>query len=225
MDLAEFYSTYDHADGFGSTAGGRLNPHRGGDLPHAAGTPIPTYEPIRITLNRWHAGLGWIAEGVTPAGRYIGFRHMLAQCPHPIGAELGRSATVGLVGDSGTLANGDHLCTTNASGPGGVLGDPNLVSDPWPYIEAAISGTASAGRPTPADEARKREEHMRTIIISGTEFGGTGAGYVLNTDELTAKPLANMGELLALEAQGWKRAVLNPKDFNEVLATYRIHKV
>lgn len=221
MDLAEFYSNYDHADGFGSTAGGRLNPHRGGDVPHSAGTPIPTYDPITITLNRWHAGLGWIAEGETPAGRFIGFRHMLAQSPHSIGSQLSRADAVGLVGDSGTLAQGDHLCTTNASGPGGVLGHPALVSDPWPYIAAALSGTATAARPTPTPW----ELDMANIVHTYPADRADTAVYGLDLDN-PIRPMwpINGGELAAGNKRGVPLIEMTPADFQEAMRKRGIFK-
>lgn len=177
--MTTFYDTYDHEDGFGSLLGSRQNPHRGGDVPQPAGTPIPTYEPITITLNQWHPGLGWIAEGMTPAGRFIGFRHMNEKSPHALGAKVPQWGSVGRVGSTGSLASGAHLCTTNASGPGGVLGMASLVSDPWPYIAAALNRK-------PTSTTRSTQEEPMTVYQAPSPSGdphiGDGWMYVQNAD-------------------------------------------
>lgn len=140
-----FYNNPDLADGFGSTAGGRPNPHRGLDFPHALGTPVPAYSPGVVVTSEWNNALGNIVQVRGDNGRYVGYRHLRSAAPRlPVGARVEVGTIVGQVSDTGSAAFGYHLCTTNSSNARGVYGESG-VSDPWPYIQRAMNGDDSNG--------------------------------------------------------------------------------
>ncbi|RZU64612.1 peptidase M23-like protein [Microterricola gilva] len=172
MSWVEFYADPDLADGFDSTAGDRANPHRGLDFSHAGGTSIPSYVAGTVVINEWSKALGWILEVRTPLGRYVGYRHMKERSPFSVGDAVKLAQGIGFVGNTGSASRGNHLCTTNASGQGGVHGYPALVSDPWPYIQAAIGSSTPAGGnltpTTPAAPTSQRRDTMARPIRQGT---------------------------------------------------------
>lgn len=180
MSWQDFYTNPDLADGFGSTAGGRANPHRGLDFSRLRDTLIPSYVAGTVVINEWSAVLGWILEVKTPLGRFVGFRHMLHQSPFAVGAEVKVGQGVGFVGNTGSASMGFHLCTTNASGKGGVHGSPSLLTDPWPYITAAL-GSSTAGESitplTPTAQLNIGDE-LKAYEDAGPKAQNKGIGAV-----------------------------------------------
>lgn len=175
MTWKDFYADPDLADGFGSTAGNRLNAHFGLDFAHAAGTAIPSYVAGTVVTNQWSSALGWVLE-VEAVGRFIGVRHMKTQSPLKVGTAVALGQTVGPVGNTGSASNGNHLCTTNASRKGGVFGTA-YCSDPWPFIKAAISTSATAGgTATPTVQ----EDDMITRELVQSKAGNEGIFYSVN---------------------------------------------
>lgn len=144
MTDLSFYNNPDLADGFGSTAGGRPNPHRGLDFPHALGTPVPAYSPGVVVTSEWSNALGNVVQVKGDNGRFVGYRHLrTAAARAKVGDRIEVGTIVGQVSDTGSAANGYHLCTTNSSNAGGVFGLSGVV-DPWPYIQRAMNGDDSA---------------------------------------------------------------------------------
>ena len=151
--LANFYDGADLADGFGSTAGDRANAHRGLDIPHALGEPVPALAAGVVISSSWNSALGNIVEVRQDDGRFVGYRHLRTAAPRvSAGQRVAAGDYIGQVSDTGSAANGYHLCTTNATGPGGVLGSPALVVDPWPWIQHYAMGKPRPGG-TPTDTA------------------------------------------------------------------------
>lgn len=174
MSLKEFYANPDLADGFGSTKGGRPNPHRGLDFAHPAGTPIPVHTGGIVVLNEWTSVLGWVVE-VAADGRYYGYRHMQRQSPFGVGSRALKGVEIGAVGNTGSASRGNHLCTTNGGQRGSVNGI-NVV-DPWPQIFASVNagdGDATAAPIIPVNRRKK------TMILDWA--GNTG---YLTTDDGT----------------------------------------
>ena len=170
MSIKEFYSKYDTQDGFGSTAGNRTNPHRGGDVVWAEGTPIPALTPGTVITSEWHKVLGWIVEVRDAFGIYVGYRHMRSQGLR-VGSTVAQGQIVGFVGSTGTASTGPHVCITCASGAGGVFGVVGLVFDPYPYI-LKHSTDAPTGQKADGNMARntgiywKSESQPNTFIYA-----------------------------------------------------------
>jgi hypothetical protein len=175
MTLKEFYAKPDLADGFGSTKGGRPNPHRGLDFAHPAGTPIPAHTGGTVVMNEWSAVLGNVVEIVGPNGRYYGYRHMLRPSPLPVGSPVARGGIVGLVGNTGSASRGNHLCTTNGGQRGSVNGI-NVI-DPWPQIFASVNAAPEPG-PTPTPPYKRRKDMF-------LDWAG-GTGYLTTTNGVLA---------------------------------------
>lgn len=204
MSWKDFFADPDLADGFGSTAGDRANPHRGLDFSHGAGTPIPAYSAGTVVINEWSRALGWILELRTPLGRYVGERHMLEQSPLDIGATVKVGQTVGLVGNTGSASRGNHLCTTNASGQGGVHGYERLVSDPWPHIQAALGSSTAGDTITPITSGDDDMAAATAILGAKNELKGT---VFFLPDDGGCVPLKSMDEFNSLVATGALRVV------------------
>lgn len=144
--IEDFYRNPTLSDGFGSTKGGRLNPHRGLDFPHGLGKVVPSLGAGVVVIQEWSAGLGQIVEVQQDDGRFVGYRHLRTTGgPHVhVGQRVAKGQKIGEVSDTGEWAYGYHLCTTNGSAKGAVFGSPSLVSDPWPWIQHYVYG---GGRP------------------------------------------------------------------------------
>lgn len=168
-ELSRFYLDHaDIADGFGSTTN-RDNDHRGVDIQHPGGTPIPALTGGTVVISEEHFGLGWIVEIRDTFGAYIGYRHMQARGV-AVGTVISAGDTVGLVGDTGAWSKGDHLCFTVASAQGGVYGDPDSVRDPIPYIKLRTTNTPTT-----------EEDDMDPIYIRDRATKRQGKIYVLNS--------------------------------------------
>lgn len=179
MSWQHFYSDPDLSDGFGSTSGDRANPHFGLDFDHPADTPIPSYVTGTVVVNEWSKALGNVLEVETPAGRFIGSRHMLHASPFAVGATVKIGQDVGFVGNTGSASRGNHLCTTNSSRKGGVFGTAYCV-DPWPFIQAAIADSAPAGGNIIPFTPTSGDDDMATLELVQTAGGKEGIFYSVN---------------------------------------------
>ena len=141
--LEDFYRNPDLKDGFGSTLGGRPNPHRGLDFAQGLGKPIPALGAGVVVNSEWSASLGNIVQVRQDDGRFVGYRHMRSSAPRvAFGVRINKGDIVGQVSDTGSAAQGYHLCTTNSSNARGVFGEEG-VTDPWPWIEFYLYGGPS----------------------------------------------------------------------------------
>lgn len=199
--MNDFYSQPTLSDGFGSTAGGRPNPHRGLDFPHAWGTPIPSLNSGIVTISEYSDWLGWIVEVTGDDGKYPGYRHQSTQ-GLPVGTRVEVGDTIGYVGDTGTTAKGSHLCLTIGTGPGAIFGAPGLVIDPWPYIcslvpdlpeQEEISMSTIYARATknstpviPGDDGSSRIWAGDDRVIQGVAYSGV---WAIDTTTGTARRL------------------------------------
>lgn len=155
--MTNFYADPTLEDGFGSTAPWRSNPHRGLDFPHRWGTPIPSLNAGTVTLSEYSDWLGWVVEVAGDDGYHPGYRHQASQ-GLAVGTRVEVGDTIGRVGDTGSTADGAHLCLTIGTGPGAVYGVPGLVIDPWPYICSL----------TPPPPEKKEPRIMSTIYARAT---------------------------------------------------------
>ena len=134
-DLTDFYDTPTLSDGFGSTAFGRPNPHRGLDFPHTLGQRVPALLGGKVVTSEWHSVLGNIVQVQQDDGRFVGYRHLRSAAPRAaLGSRVEQGTIIGEVSDTGSAADGYHLCTTNSSNARGVYGESG-VTDPWPWIK------------------------------------------------------------------------------------------
>lgn len=199
--MNDFYAHPTLEDGFGSTAPWRSNPHRGLDFPHRWGTPIPSLNAGTVTISEYSDWLGWVVEVAGDDGYHPGYRHQASQ-GLAVGTRVEVGDTIGHVGDSGSTADGAHLCLTIGTGPGAVYGVPGLVIDPWPYIcslipeppeqEETIMSTIYAratrnSSPTkPGDEGSSRIWAGDDRKIQGATYSGV---WVIEADTGNARRL------------------------------------
>lgn len=150
MDIKEFWDGPTLTDGFGSTAYPRKNPHRGVDLPHALGTPVPSLSGGFVVHSQWSSVLGNVVQVKHDDGRFVGYRHLRSAAPRvAFGERVEKGTIIGQVSDTGSAAYGYHLCTTNSSNDRGVFGESGVV-DPWPWIKYYIFGGPNPLAPAPA---------------------------------------------------------------------------
>lgn len=122
------------ADGWGSTAGGRTNPHRGVDFAQAPNTPIPAVAEGVVRLKTSSSCLGNVVVIEHPDGMFSSYAHMIAQSGLTVGAKIDQSTVVGKVGNTGTCTTGPHLHLTMSPGVGGWASGTTV--DPYKYIQA-----------------------------------------------------------------------------------------
>lgn len=150
MDIKDFWDSPTLSDGFGSEAYPRTNPHRGVDLPHALGTPVPSLAGGFVTHSQWSSVLGNIVQVKHDDGRFVGYRHLRSAAARvAFGARVEKGTIIGQVSDTGSAAYGYHLCTTNSSNDRGVFGESGVV-DPWPWIKHYIFDAPNPLAPAPA---------------------------------------------------------------------------
>ena len=144
----------DRADGFGSMAGGRSNPHRGFDVNrHGVGTPVPSLIDGVVVRSERQGGLGNVVVVRRANGTYIGHAHLNERLVG-VGASISQGQAVGTLGNTGSLTTGPHTHVTASK----VSDNPSSggVIDPLPYILWARDGGAdpdgSAPAPAPSGE-------------------------------------------------------------------------
>lgn len=151
-NIQDFYAEphLDRADGFGSLAGGRSNPHRGFDVNrHNTGTPVPSIVEGIVVRSERQTGLGNVVVVRRANGTYIGYAHLDSR--NVIAGEAVQQGTiVGTLGNTGTLTTGPHTHVTASK----VSDNPSVggVIDPLPYILWARDGGADPDGATPAPQ-------------------------------------------------------------------------
>ena len=142
--IEDFYRNPDLGDGFGSTRGGRSNPHRGLDHPKGLGAAVPSLAAGVVVDVSYSRPLGNVVEVRHDDGMCAGYRHLRsAGGPHVrVGQRVERGTKIGEVSDTGTAAAGYHLCQTIGTAEGAVYGVPALVTDPWPWVQHYVYGAA-----------------------------------------------------------------------------------
>lgn len=141
MSLASFYNNPDLRDGFNIWPHPwRSQPHRGLDFGKTTGTAIPSVNSGTVVISEWNPYLGWIVEVRGDDGTYMGYCH-LHRKGLPVGSRVSVGTTIGPVGNTGSQSQGAHLHITRGRVQGAVRGGSiSNLSDPWPYIQAAING-------------------------------------------------------------------------------------
>ncbi|MBD8467661.1 MULTISPECIES: M23 family metallopeptidase [Plantibacter] len=136
------FAQIDLADGWGSMAGGRTQPHRGLDYQPGAGAAIPAVAAGVVSANRWNAALGNVLVIAHPDGMYSGYSHLAAASPHQVGAAVVRGEPVGVVGNTGSASSGAHLHLTITFTADGTWNnaDIRVTTDPYPFINARLNG-------------------------------------------------------------------------------------
>lgn len=149
MSIQDFYAEehLDLADGFGSLAGGRTNPHRGLDVNGwATGTPVPALYGGTVARSEYQGGLGNVVCVRTDEGVFEGSCH-LDERYVSVGDRVEAGTIIGTLGNTGSLSFGAHTHKTispSSDDPGS-----GQVVDPLPYIRAARDGgSAPAGGST-----------------------------------------------------------------------------
>jgi len=139
--------------------------HRGQDIAGwDAGTPIPSYVVGYVVANYLSGGLGWVVE-VRDDDITVAFCHMQEQSPLGVGDQVDFGTIVGDVGQTGSLADGDHLHTTvSIGGVGSGTVPVSTLLDPLPFIIAALT-RASGGNVTPLPMPELQED-----IVSNTKL-------------------------------------------------------
>ena len=202
MTWQEFYASPDLADGFGAEGAHRKNPHRGLDLPHSWGTPIPSLGGGTVTISEYNSALGWIVEVTGDDGLYPGYRHQSGQ-GLPIGTRVEAGDVIGHVGDTSTASAETHLCLTIGTAPGAVYGVPSLVTDPWPYLQTILTTPSPPKEDDPMPTIYARATKNSTPLTPGNEGtsrvwagddrktqGATYSGvWAIDTDTGTARRL------------------------------------
>lgn len=150
MSIQDFYSEehLDRADGFGSLAGGRNNPHRGFDVNrHSTGTPVPSVVEGVVVRSERQIGLGNVVVVRRATGTYIGYTHLDSRSVG-VGATVTKGDEIGKLGNTGTLTTGPHTHVTASK----VSDNPSVggVIDPLPYILWARDGGTDPDGEAPA---------------------------------------------------------------------------
>lgn len=142
------FSNPNLADGWGSTAGGRTNPHRGLDFPQAANTPIPVVADGVVRLVTSTGCLGNVMVVEHADGHFSGYAHLIRKPSLAVGTRVTRGQTIANVGTTGTCTTGNHLHLTIAPTLGGYASGVTL--DPYKFIEARKECTPPAPSVPPA---------------------------------------------------------------------------
>ncbi len=197
MDLASFWAPQFWGNRFGqkgpfySAVG-----HLGLDIIHPAGTPIPALRGGTARVLPWDPALGYRLAIEVGKGDWDAIAHAAKIPPNLHGRRITAGTIIGAVagpGDRpGRLWKGAHTHLTHGSS---ILAASGIgVTDPAPYITAALRGLTTAGLgKTPIDQ----EEDMNATL-----YIPTGGSY-------KAKACLRLGTLLHLaipgpEADYWK---------------------
>lgn len=144
MSPAQFYGNI--GDRFGATAG-RPNPHRGQDFPWGGGTEIPAFRNLLYLATYEHSGLGHVALAQGSDGTLVGFCHLLRASEWKRGQVILPGEVVGLVGNTGSLSQGNHLHLTASLSSWSPWAGPWI--DPLAYVLKSLGGAAVGGGGTP----------------------------------------------------------------------------
>lgn len=156
MSIQEFYSDphLDTADGFGSLAGGRTNPHRGLDVNGwGTGTDVPNLYAGTVSRSEWQSGLGNVVCVAADAGFYVGYAHLDSRYVGE-GERVDAGTIVGALGNTGSLSFGAHTHVTVSYDSNNPSSGPTV--DPYPFIIAARDGGAIPGGGSGANDSSLR---------------------------------------------------------------------
>lgn len=145
MSIQDFYSEdhLDTADGFGSLAGNRTNPHRGLDVNGwGTGTDVPNLYAGTVSRSEWQSGLGNVVCVAADAGFYVGYAHLDERYVNE-GDRVDAGTIVGALGNTGSLSYGAHTHVTVSYDSNNPSSGP--VVDPYPFIIAARDGGNTPG--------------------------------------------------------------------------------
>lgn len=194
MSIQNFYAerNLDRADGFGSLAGGRRNPHRGFDVNRIpVGTPVPSLFAGTVVRSERQTGLGNVVVVRRANGTFVGYAHLDTRAV-AVGATVAAGQPVGTLGNTGTLTTGPHVHVTVSK----TSDNPSAgaVIDPLPYILFARDGgkdpdgVAPTPTPTPvadwdfgqrfADQARIQRALKARGRYSGPVDGAWGPNSI-----------------------------------------------
>ncbi|WP_121289037.1 M23 family metallopeptidase [Plantibacter sp. lyk4-40-MEA-4] len=164
----------DLADGWGSMAGGRTQPHRGLDYQPGAGATIPAVAAGVVSANRWSDALGNVLVIAHPDGMYSGYSHLAGTSPHQVGMAIARGEPVGVVGNTGSASRGAHLHLTITFTADGTWNNADLgvTTDPYPFINARLDGD-DPGHPLKESDMPKIISVPAGTIALVTETFGT----------------------------------------------------
>ena len=205
----------DRADGFGSMAGGRSNPHRGFDVNrHGVGTPVPSLIDGVVVRSERQSGLGNVVVVRRANGTYIGHAHLNERLVG-VGASVSQGQAVGTLGNTGTLTTGPHTHVTASK----VSDNPSSggVIDPLPYILWARDGGADpdGSAPAPQPPAPAPSGELRRVQGDGVEYWEpVGAlaqriGAALEARGRVEQPFDNDGDPGANWRKGVQRTLIN----------------
>lgn len=183
MTVAEFYAVYAADDPFGSYKDRDPNGpgHLGSDFPWGAGTEIPSWvsgEVVRVGFSR---AIGYYVVIAGDGGGYALFYHLLEHSHLAVGDRVKFGDKIGLVGNTGTTSNGNHLHA--GFSPTDPTPGTGAVVDPWPLIRAAMT-------------TKKRRYPMSSVLIRPADTGKVKL-WNLATDTVT--PVSNPGEYARLQ--------------------------
>lgn len=122
------------ADGWGSTAYPRTNPHRGVDFAQPIGTRIPAVADGVVRVRVLNGCLGYVVVIGHPDGMFSGYAHMREHSPLAVGTSVRRGDTIGYVGATGSSScvRGAHLHLTMSNHVDGYY--IGTTVDPYAYI-------------------------------------------------------------------------------------------
>lgn len=205
MKPETFYANV--GDRFGATFQRPNNPHRGDDFPWGAGTPIPAFTDMLYLETFYHSGLGHVAVAQTAEGALIGFCHLLQASAWKRGQVIRRGEIVGLVGNTGTLSQGNHLHLTaswSSSQPwtGAVFGA-------YDYVMTFLGGSTAIGTPatggTTGDDMPLTEDDIFRIwtfrLANAQGVGGRAADWVVNASDAVGRTEAKVDAIVKAEGK------------------------
>lgn len=138
-----FPGTYDASDPFGSLGYGRSNGHTGSDWIVASGTPIPAIGSGIVVAKGWHDGNGNYVAVRLEDGHVYAYLHMDRPAPVAVGEAVTIGQIIGYAGNTGSNSQGSHLHVTISDAITAYIG-LGKKSDPWAFIQARTTATASA---------------------------------------------------------------------------------
>ncbi|HWL59286.1 MAG TPA: M23 family metallopeptidase [Microbacteriaceae bacterium] len=198
MTLAEFYRTV--GTRFGATGPMWDDYHHGHDVPHPVGTPIPSWTAGEVVASRYSYLLGWVLQVRRADGWIASFCHLRERSPLRLADVVRLGTIVGPVGASGVQVTGPHLHTTLE--PTLELGT-DRARDPWPFIQTAMTATASSDTATFRNH---KEKHMIPLLINDghNKLGGGRHTYLFGPGlwlETTGMPTADPVSVVLIGSQ------------------------
>lgn len=213
MTIAEFYAAYDASDPFGSHKNRDPNGpgHLGSDFIWPAGTEIPSWVAGTVVWRGFLYSIGYCVVIHDGAGFAL-FYHLAQMSSLNVGDRVELGGLVGLVGNTGTLSQGDHLHAGYS--PDDPTPGTGRVVDPWPLILAAIT-------PEPRNESEIDMTQLNYIALVNNKgqrikygiFGQTipgGCEIVGPTEITTAQAYGDLAGTRIYADNGWPLRVGAP---------------